>query len=115
MATIEEYLIGITPSQKAEFKQIRRIVHEVVPEAEEVISYGVPTFKYKSRPLLYFGAYKNHMSIYPASDMMIEEIGESLNAFRTSKGTFQFTSDNRIPDAMLKKIVQYRLGSIKKS
>lgn len=104
-----------TPSQRVELEKIRRIVKELVPDAEEVISYGVPTFKLNKRPLIYYAAYKNHMSIHPASDAMIVAISEKLGKFRTGKGTFQFTEANPIPEPMMKKIVLFRLADILKS
>src|SRR4051812_3318479 len=91
MPTIDEYHDQLNATQKAEFERIREIVKQVVPEAEERMSYGMPTFKYKQRPLLYFGAFKHHMSLFPASGKVIESLGEDLAKFRTSKGTLQFT------------------------
>lgn len=109
---IYEYLQNLTHGQKAEFERVRRLVKQLTPDAEELISYGVPTFKYKKRPLIYFAAFKNHMSIYPVSDDMIEEIGQELAKFRTGKGTLQFTEDNPIPDELIKKFVAHRLKNI---
>ncbi len=114
MTTINDYISTITSLQKAEYKRIRAIVRQVIPGVEETVSYGVPAFKYKGRPVIYFGAFKNHMSIFPASDLMIETLGEAVGKFRTSKGTLQFTSDNPISDSLIKKIVCYRLADISK-
>ncbi len=115
MPTIDEYLKNVTPSQKDKLERVRTIVRQVVPEAEEVISYGIPAFKYNKQYLIYFAAFKNHMSIFPASDEMIEAIGEELDTFRTSKGTLQFTEDNPIPEPIIKEIVIHRLHSISKN
>lgn len=112
MSDIEAYLNNATSSQKAEFERIRKIVKEVAPSAEESISYGVPCFKHKGRPLVYFGAFKNHMSIYPASDDLVDAVGGDLAKFRTSKGTLQFTEVNPIPESVIKEIIEFRLNSI---
>lgn len=77
-----------------------------------MISYGIPTFKHKGKPLIYFGAFKDHMSIFPASDETIKAIGEELGKFRTSKGTLQFTEDRPIPEVIIKQIIKYRLDYI---
>lgn len=111
MSTIEDYLDKATPTQKAEFERIRKIVRELAPEAEEVMSYGIPTFKHKRRPLIYFGAFKDHMSIFPASDEMMETIPE-LSKFRTSKGTLRYTEDNLIPDSLVKKFIRYNSAEL---
>jgi uncharacterized protein YdhG (YjbR/CyaY superfamily) len=111
MSEIEEYLRSATQEQKRVFESIRKIIKKIVPEAEEVISYGIPTFKVNKKPLLYFGAFKNHMSLFPASDGMVKEIPE-LEKFRVAKGTLRFTDQQSIPEAMIKKIIKYRLNSI---
>lgn len=113
MSAIDDYLKSVTTLQGVELQKIRKIIKQIIPEINESISYGVPAFKYKNKPVIYFAAYKNHMSLYPASDEMIEEVGDSLDKFRTSKGTFRFTEKNPIPEATIKKIVKYRLNNLK--
>ncbi len=115
MSAIDEYLKNATPSQKAMLERFRKIIKQIVPEAEEVISYGIPMFKYNETYLIYFAFFKNHMSIYPASDAMIKAIGPELAKFRTSKGTLQFTEDSPIPEPILSKIILFRLADITKS
>jgi uncharacterized protein YdhG (YjbR/CyaY superfamily) len=112
MQTVNEYLEGATDSQRKALENIRQLVKRLVPEAEETISYGVPTFKVQKKPLIYYAAFKNHMSIFPASDAMVEELGEELNTFRTSKGTMQFTESNQIPETLLEQIILFRLADI---
>jgi uncharacterized protein YdhG (YjbR/CyaY superfamily) len=111
MQTINEYLSSITQAQKAEFERIRKIVYEMVPDAEETISYGIPTFKYKGTYLLYFGAFKNHMSLFPGSGI-IGELAEDFKGYKVAKGTVQFTSEKPVPDHLVKKILSIRLKSI---
>jgi uncharacterized protein YdhG (YjbR/CyaY superfamily) len=115
MPTVDEYLQNITPTQRAQYKRIRTIVKKLIPDAEEVISYGIPTFKHKGTYVIYFGAYKHHMSVYPGTSRMDETLGEEFAKFRTSKGTLQFTSDNPIPESLLKKMIQIRLEDIAKN
>lgn len=111
MSVIDDYLLHTTPAQKGSLEHIRELVKQAAPEAEEVISYGVPAFKINKHPLLYMGAFRDHMSIFPASDGMLEAIPE-IGSFRTSKGTLQFTETNPIPDKILERIISYRLGTI---
>lgn len=115
MSAIDEYLSSLTPAQKIRFERIRAIVLEVAPEAEETFSYGMPTFKYNKRPLLYFGAFKNHMSIFPASSAAVKSMEDKLSQFHTSKGTLQFTEDKPIPDPVIKEIIRKRLAEISKN
>jgi uncharacterized protein YdhG (YjbR/CyaY superfamily) len=110
--TIDEYLEGhASPAQRKILEGFRQMVKEMVPEAEESISYGVPTFKLKKRPLIYFAAFTNHMSIYPTSDEMIEALGEEvIGKFRTGRGTLQFTEENPIPEPVMRDIINFRLA-----
>ena len=94
MLTIAEYLAQLTPAQRTEFGRIRAAVREIAPEAVESISYGMPTYKLKGKPLVYFGAFKKHMTIFP--------------------GTIKFTEKDPLPDDRLKEIVLDRLIEISK-
>lgn len=113
MSVIDEYLANISPSQKDELEKIRSTVKRLVPEAEEVISYGMPVFKYNKHYLIGFAAFKDHMSIFPGSGP-IEAVGDKLSTFKTSKGTVQFTVDHPIPETLIKEIVSHCLLGIPK-
>lgn len=92
MATIAAYLDGIAPAQRAEFERLRRVVRELAPEAVETISYGMPTFDLRGRHLIHFGAFKNHMSLFP--------------------GTVRFTDAEPLPDAELTALVRRRVEAL---
>jgi uncharacterized protein YdhG (YjbR/CyaY superfamily) len=94
MLTIEEYLALLTPGQLAQFERVRRAVRDVVPDADLSISYGMPTFKLKGQRLIYFGAFKKHMTIFP--------------------GTIKFTEKAPLSDDRLREIVLDRLIEISK-
>ena len=104
MTTVEEYLQGLTPAQRAQFERVRGIVKHLVPDAEETISYGIPTFKYRGKYLIYFAAHKKHMSVYPT-------IG-AVDATKGTKGTFRFTEDDPVPEDVVVKIVSHRKSTI---
>ena len=87
MTTVEEYVAALTPGQREQFERIGRIVRSVVPDAHETISYGIPTFKYRGKYLIYFGAFKGHMSVYPT-------VG-AVAATEGTRGTFRFTRTTR--------------------
>lgn len=112
MTAVDDYLQGITPAQQAEFQRIRSIVKQATPEAEESVSYGILAFKYSKRPLLYYGAFASHMSIYPTSDTMVQAIPE-LAAYRTSKGTFRYTKAKPMTDKLISAIVDFRLKDLR--
>ena len=112
--TVEDYLQGIKPSQRTEYERINKIVRSIAPDAEDVMSYGVLTWKYKGKYLLYFGAYETHMSVYPISHEMIESVKNELGDFvltkatLKSKGTVQFSEDNPIPEVLVRLVIEVR-------
>lgn len=108
---IDEYLNKLEPAQKTELQRIRRIIEKLVPNATEVISYGMPGFQYKSKYLITFGAFKNHLSLFPGSHA-IEVLSDALQPYTISKGTIQFSTQNPISDDIIKAIVQVRLNDI---
>jgi len=108
---VDDYLSTVKPSQKTELARIRKIIKQTVPEAEETISYDMPTYKYKGNRLIYFAAYKNHMSLFGG----LGSLEQKLCNFKLShRGTLQFTEDNPIPDDLVKEIVLKRLAEINK-
>jgi uncharacterized protein YdhG (YjbR/CyaY superfamily) len=113
MSVIDEYLKNVSTSQRDELERVRQIVKQTVPGAEEVMSYGMPAFKYNGQYLIAFAAFKNHSSIFPTSGP-VEAMKEKLSGFKFSKGTIQFTTENQIPESTIKEIVAHRFASISK-
>lgn len=108
--TVEEYLSNVTPSQKLQYERLRKIVNATVPDVEEAISYGMPTFKYKGKFLIYWGAFKDHMSLFPGPQT--DRIKEQLHDFKMAKGTIQFTEDKPVPEAIIKDLILTRQADI---
>lgn len=104
MSTVEEYVEELTPGQREQFERVRAIVRRLVPDAEETISYRIPTFKHRGKYLIYFAAFQNHMSVYPT-------VG-AVEATPGTKGTFRFTEDKPVPQDVVVDIVTHRLAQI---
>ena len=105
---IDSYLAAVPQDMKPVLEKLRHTINQAAPEAEEVISYGMPAFKYHGM-LVYFAAFKNHCSFFPASGLLIKEMATELAAYKTSKGTIQFTIDKPLPAALVKKMVKMRV------
>lgn len=82
-------------------------------ETSEIVSYGMPAFKYK-KVLVWFAAFSGHCSLFPTA-AVIEAFKDELKGFSTSKGTIQFPTDQPLPHALVKKIVKARLAQIEKN
>lgn len=94
--------------------QLRRAIKSAAPTAKEEISYGIPFYEYKSPGykgrLVYFGAFKKHISIY-AWDREVNQHKE-LKKYKTSTGTLRFPIGTKIPMALVKKVVKARRREI---
>jgi uncharacterized protein YdhG (YjbR/CyaY superfamily) len=103
MAVVDDYLAGVASPQKEALQHIQAIIGAEVPEAEQVITYGMPGFKYKKKYLIAFAAFKDHMSLFPGA-APLPELEAKLADYRTSKGTLQFTAEKPIPDDLVREV-----------
>ncbi len=111
MSAIDDYLSKIDPVKKAELERIRSIVKKTAPETEEVISYGMPGFKYRGKYLLGYAAFRDHLSLFPTSQP-VEMFKDQLVDYQLSKGTIQFTLERPLPEMLIRKIVLSRVKAI---
>ena len=89
---------------------MRAIIRAAAPkESTEAISYGIPSFQYKGA-LVWYAAFKKHCSFFPLDLTLLEEFGEELKKYKTSKGTIQYPVDKPLPKALVTKIVRARVA-----
>ncbi len=105
--SIDDYIERFPPEIQAILKELREAIREAAPEAEEKISYQMPTFFLKGN-LVYFAAYENHIGLYPAPSG-IEAFGNELNAYKSGKGSIRFPIDEPLPLELIKRIVRFRV------
>jgi uncharacterized protein YdhG (YjbR/CyaY superfamily) len=106
--TIDEFIASFPENVRIVLEELRRVIRESAPTAEETISYGIPTFDLNGRHLVHFSAYKNHVGFYPTSSG-IEAFRKELSPFKTSRGTVQFPLDKPVPFVLVRKIVKFRV------
>ena len=95
---------------RSTLKKVRAVIRSVVPTGTtEVISYGIPTFKYK-QGLVAFAAFRDHCSFFPLGSSALDAFKEELKEFRVSKGTLHFPLDKPLPGSLVKKIVKARVA-----
>ncbi|MFA6121141.1 MAG: DUF1801 domain-containing protein [Sideroxydans sp.] len=105
--SIDDYIATFPREVQATLEKLRQTIQKAAPDATEKISYQMPTF-YLNGNLVHFAAYKNHIGFYPAPSGIIA-FQDELKKYKTSKGAIQFTIDEAIPHALVKKIVQFRV------
>ena len=105
---IDEYISAYPKDVQQILQQIRVTIKKEVPAAEEIISYGMPTFTLNGTYLIYFAGYKNHIGLYPVPRNKIFE--KEFSAYKTSgRGTIQFPLNKPIPFSLITKIIKYRV------
>lgn len=106
--TVNEYLAAVPEPARSTLKKVRAAISSAAPaEATEVISYGVPMFKYKGM-LIGYAAYPKHCSLFLATSSLLEKFKDELSRYQTSKGTIRFPTDRPLPASLVKKIVKAR-------
>lgn len=105
---IDDYLAQLPDNQRIVLEALRQTIREAAPQAEEVISYQMPAFKYNGM-LVYFAAFKDHCSLFGGNSTLTTTMKDELAPYKTSKGTIQFTVDQPLPAALVRKIVLARV------
>jgi len=109
--TIDSYITQYPDSTQKILNKIRKVIREVAPDATEKMSYGIPTF-WQKRNIIHFGAYPNHIGIYPGS-RTIELFHEQLTNYETAKGTIKLPLNRPIPYDLIRILTDFNLHSIK--
>ncbi|GAC1426283.1 MAG: DUF1801 domain-containing protein [Flavisolibacter sp.] len=105
--TVKEYFDLVSPAAKKLLTELRKTIKKAAPDAEEVVSYNMPAFKFHGM-LVYYAAFKEHIGFYPPSSG-INAFKEELSDYEVSKGTIRFSIKNKIPYALITKIVRFRV------
>ena len=105
--TIDEYIAEYPSATQTLLYGLRDRIRVIVPDAEEKISYGVPTFTLAGN-LVHFAAYQNHIGFYPGASG-IKNFTQELAGYQTSKGTVQFPLNQILPFELIEKIVRFRV------
>ena len=108
--TIDEYLSGVSDDKRAALQDLRETIHAAAPQAEECISYQMPSFRLKTGMLVSFAAWSRHCALYPLSIATIREHAADLEGYETDKGTIRFAPDRPLPAALVRKLVQARIA-----
>jgi uncharacterized protein YdhG (YjbR/CyaY superfamily) len=106
-STVDAYIAAFPPKVRRLLKQLRALIRETTPQAQEKISYRMPAYVLDGA-LVYFAAFPNHIGFYPGG--VVAVFKEDLGKFKTSKGTIQLPLDKPLPVTLIRKIVKYRVA-----
>jgi uncharacterized protein YdhG (YjbR/CyaY superfamily) len=109
-ATVKDYLAAVPRDARATLRNLRKVIKAAAPLATEAISYGMPAFKYKGT-LVYYAAFKDHCSFFPASTAVMRRHAAELKGYgTTSKGTIRFQPDKPLSPALVTRMVKERIA-----
>lgn len=106
--TIGEYINSFPADTQDLLRQMRAVILENAPGAEEGISYGMPAYKMNGKPLVYFAGFRNHIGFY-ATPTGHAEFAQELSAYKHGKGSVQFPVDRPLPLDLIARIVRFRV------
>lgn len=106
--TIDEYIATFPTEVQDLLQQVRKVISEEAPDAEECINYGMPTFKLNGN-LVHFAGYKKHIGFYPAPSG-IEKFKKEISKYKWAKGSVQFPLSQPIPFDLIRRITVFRVG-----
>jgi uncharacterized protein YdhG (YjbR/CyaY superfamily) len=107
-SSIDEYIATFPDDVRGKLQELRAVIRASAPEAEEKISYQMPTFALNGN-LVHFAAFKRHIGFYPAP-RGIQEFEKELSAYERSKGAVRFPIDQPLPLELISKIVRFRVS-----
>jgi uncharacterized protein YdhG (YjbR/CyaY superfamily) len=105
---IDDYLASLDEPKRSTLKALRHTILEVLPEAEEGMSYGVPAFRLHGKVIAGFAAFKTHLSYLPHSGSVFRELGDEIAKFKTSTGALQFPIDKPLPKSLVRRLITIR-------
>ena len=112
---VDEYLRGIEEPKRSTLEALRRTILEIVPEAEQVISYKVPAFRVEGRIVAGFAAFKDHLSYLPFSGSVLPELASELEGYTKTKSALHFPVDRPLPKSLVRKLIATRRSEAPRS
>lgn len=109
--TIDAYIADFPPDVQERLQTMRQTVHAAAPEMSEAIAYGMPTFRLKGKNVIHFGAFTNHIGLYPTPAGM-DAFAERLAPYAGGKGSARFPNDQPLPLDLVTDIVRFRAAQV---
>ena len=107
--TVGAYIASFPPPVQERLERMRSLIRKHAPDAEELISYGMPGYKLHKKPLVYFAGYAHHIGFY-AMPTGHEKFAKQLSVYKQGKGSVQFPLDEPLPEELIIAIVKFRVA-----
>jgi uncharacterized protein YdhG (YjbR/CyaY superfamily) len=110
--TVDDYIGSHAPLVRRLLEQVRRTIRKALPDADEVIAYNMPTYKLHGDTVLHFAGWKEHYSLYAATEPVLAAFGNELRRYTIEKGTIRFPLSEPVPEKLIEGIAQLRFKEI---
>ena len=111
-AAVDEYLRALEEPKRSTLQTLRRTILEIVPEAEQVISYRVPAFRVGGKTVAGFAAFKDHLSYLPFSGSVLAQLADDLGGYAMTKSSLHFPVDRALPKPLVRKLIAVRIAEL---
>ena len=105
--SVDEYIAAHPEDVQPILRRVRSIIRKAVPGAEEAISYQIPTYKRHGGYVIYFAGWKQHYSLYPATDRLVAAFKDDLAPYKVNKGTIRFPLSQPVPVKLIERIAKF--------
>jgi uncharacterized protein YdhG (YjbR/CyaY superfamily) len=109
---VDAYLQALEEPARGTLEALRQTLLEIVPEAEQVISYRVPAFRVGGKTVAGFAAFKDHLSYLPFSGSVLGELGDELEGYAMTKSSLHFPLDRPLPKPLVERLIEVRLADV---
>ena len=109
-ADVDAYLSGLEEPKRGTLQTLRRMILEIVPEAEQVSSYRVPAYRVSGRTVAGFAAFRDHLSYLPFSGSVLSQLTDELDGYTRTKSALHFAVDQPLPEPLVRKLIAVRLA-----
>jgi uncharacterized protein YdhG (YjbR/CyaY superfamily) len=110
--SVDEYIASQPEAVQGVLKRVRSTIRKALPEAEEVISYKIPTYKLPAGAVLYFAGWKQHYSLSPVNERVVAGFKDELAPYEVNKGTIRFPLSEPVPVKLIERIAKFRAQEV---